>query len=155
MTSVASTSTSVPSIEPEFQNLDVCSFCADTSSSMTSCPQCKNFIFCGKHCAKKCPCLEQSQEILPVVPPFEEVMFDHVNRVTNKSSVIQTCNYTRHSFPLTTLEVLYSDFEVTGILFVDGESMVFQRAYDLSDLGIFPRRVVGKSRLDGQWYVIP
>ncbi len=147
MTSVASTSTSVPSIEPEVQILDVCSFCGDTSSLL--------IIFCGKHCAKKCPCLEQSQEILPVVPPFEEVMFDHVNRVTNKSSVIQTCNYTRHSFPLTALEVLHSDFEVTGILIVDGEPMVFQRSYDLSDLGIVPRRVFGKNSLDGQWYTIP
>jgi hypothetical protein len=54
-----------PSTDSDVQILDVCSVprCRATSTSMISCLQCKKYIFCGKGCVRKCPCLHQSDEM--------------------------------------------------------------------------------------------
>ena len=95
MMSVANTRASAPSTGPDVQILDVCSVeqCDVKSSSMISCQQCNNFIFCGKRCAKKCPCLQKSHENVSGVPVCDTGMLSVVNRVANSSSVTQTCNY--------------------------------------------------------------
>jgi hypothetical protein len=83
------------STDSDVQILDVCSVprCRDTSTSMISCGQCKKFIFCGKGCTKKCPCLQQLDEIVSVQSSYGSVVSNNLNRVSNSSSATQTCNY--------------------------------------------------------------
>ena len=94
MTSDAN-STSFSSTEAEVQILDVCSLpqCGDRSSSMKSCGQCQKFMFCGKQCDKKCPCLDQSHKIVSGRPVTDNVILNPVDPVGNSWSVTHTCKY--------------------------------------------------------------
>ena len=84
-----------PSRDSDVQILDVCSVprCRAVSTSMLSCGQCKKFIFCGKRCAKQCPCLQELDKIVAVQSWHASVLLNNLDRVSNSSSATQTCNY--------------------------------------------------------------
>jgi hypothetical protein len=81
--------------DSDVQILDVCSVprCRAVSTSMLSCGQCKKFIFCGKRCAKQCPCLQELDKIVAVQSAHASVLLNNLDRVSNSSSATQTCNY--------------------------------------------------------------
>jgi hypothetical protein len=51
--------------EEDVQLLDVChtAGCGSTSSAMKKCQHCQKFVFCGKRCAKQCPCIKHAHAV--------------------------------------------------------------------------------------------
>ena len=106
--------TSFSSTEGEVQILDVCSVpqCGARSSSMRSCTKCHKFMFCGKQCAKECPCLDQSHKIVSGRPVSDRVILNSVNAVENSWSEPHTCEYcgTQVHIPEAACSVCYQQY---------------------------------------------